>query len=629
MFNHVMSSIKHKLYFAAFVVGFTLMAIAAFAYYEANKVQDMFQLNRLLENSEKHMLLLRKDEKDFLSRNEEKYVLSFEQHYQHLLSDLEQVISSPLIGPDSAHVHNNINLLKQYLERYSQDFMSVVELQKQIGLSEDRGLRNGLRNAVHDVEESVKSFNNTLLEAAMLTLRRNEKDFLLRHDEIYAARHDDNVTRFLTLLNESSLSASEQTQIERQILAYQLGFQGLVQKMKSIGLTPDTGVLGNMREQIHQTEQNFDAVQQELHLLQKAFAQELGWTLGLMLTVAIVFGVGMISFIAVRVSKRISVVAGQLHGIAEGSANLGQRLDIEGHDEVADLSRSFNRFIEKLQNEFKGIQTVSDDLFRTTKVNAELTSKARGNAAQQQTESSQAAVAAQQMAATAQEMAVNLEDTARQTEVMQSAVTEGHRVVLDTRQAIENLNKVILESSESVAHVSEQSGRIDSVVDVIRDISEQTNLLALNAAIEAARAGESGRGFAVVADEVRGLAQRTRGSTEEIQTLVESLRSSVQHAVTLMEQSSMYAKDGVTSTSAAQESLEKIHHAVDDVMSMSAQLAAGSTEQAQTADVLGQNIAAISGLADSTLDTIQNVEQEGERLAEEASQLSNIVQRYI
>lgn len=113
-------------------------------------------------------------------------------------------------------------------------------------------------------------------------------------------------------------------------------------------------------------------------------------------------------------------------------------------------------------------------------------------------------------------------DVATETETV---AKNGEGIILDTVAKMHSIAGIVGQSSHLVESLGEQTSRITSIVNTIREIADQTNLLALNAAIEAARAGESGRGFAVVADEVRKLAERTSKSTSEIAQMIQDIQA--------------------------------------------------------------------------------------------------------
>ena len=129
-----------------------------------------------------------------------------------------------------------------------------------------------------------------------------------------------------------------------------------------------------------------------------------------------------------------------------------------------------------------------------------------------------------QIAESAQRVALNAEQTA-------NAARSGHGTVDITHESISSIRRQVDQIVSHMLELGKKSQEIGSVLDIVSELAEQTNILAINATIEAAGAGDAGKRFAVVAEEIRKLADRVGGSTKEIRTLIDDVRSAVNTTV--------------------------------------------------------------------------------------------------
>jgi methyl-accepting chemotaxis protein len=232
------------------------------------------------------------------------------------------------------------------------------------------------------------------------------------------------------------------------------------------------------------------------------------------------------------------------------------------------------------------------------------------------------------MAATSQEVARNTAAAANAARQADSETQAGREVVNQAIDAIDHLAQEVVSAADVIHRLEAESGKIGTVLDVIRGIAEQTNLLALNAAIEAARAGEQGRGFAVVADEVRTLATRTQESTQEIQKMIERLQTGAKSAVQVMEQGRSKAQVSVQQAARAGTSLDTIATAVSAISDMNAQIASAAEEQGAVAEEINRNITNISQIANQTASGAEQTATASAELAKLAARLQTHVGRF-
>ncbi len=330
---------------------------------------------------------------------------------------------------------------------------------------------------------------------------------------------------------------------------------------------------------------------------------------------------GVIVLLARGLVRPIRQVTAALVEIGGGGGDLTRRLDESRADELGDLARGFNRFLGSLRELIGDVLTTSERLRNAVGQVAQVVDNTAARAGRQHEMTDMVATAVHEMGLTVQEIARNASNAAQASQGARDEAVQARRVVGESIAHIEKMSGEIGEAAGSVTELAQQVASIDQVLAVIRGISEQTNLLALNAAIEAARAGEMGRGFAVVADEVRTLASRTQGSTDEIQQMIQRLKSGADNAVASMHAGQAATGTGVQASQRTGQSLGAITEQVEAISDMNTQVAAATEEQSSVTEEITRNVQGIADLAQATARDVQTCRSDCQALSQLAEDL--------
>jgi twitching motility protein PilJ len=211
-----------------------------------------------------------------------------------------------------------------------------------------------------------------------------------------------------------------------------------------------------------------------------------------------------------------------------------------------------------------------------------------------------ASAAISDMAVSIDQVSKNSAESANVAQRSVQIASRGAAVVRETIQGMDSIRDQIQETSKRIKRLGESSQEIGSIVELINDIAEQTNILALNAAIQAASAGEAGRGFAVVADEVQRLAERASNATKRIETLVQTIQSDTNEAVSSMEQTTAEVVHGARLAEDAGTALGDIERVSNDLAELIGSISTAARQQSTAATNITTTMNAIQEITSQT-----------------------------
>ncbi|MFH0233264.1 methyl-accepting chemotaxis protein [Vibrio diabolicus] len=583
-------TIRQKLYFLGVIAILGIVALLGTSSHFANKSNELNHAIKLVGDLEIRLLNLRRNEKDFLLRSNDKYLNKFDANVDKFLNT-EKELASILTSNELPSSQR----FKQDLLAYQKGFQNLVSAYQLYGLDAKSGL--------------LAAYEQALLEAK----QRSDHQQLLALVRFDSAVKSGQFNSDLLV----GLYAPELTKTGKLVAT----------QKQVVGVAYDQGLLGETRALSHAVEEQFETFSTALSSAAAKRDEQMS-TIKQVIT-ALILGVifALIWQISRSINTRVNSLLGTIRSISETN-NMGLRSDLKGKDELFDISHHLNDLLDKLEQLISGTQEKSAQLTASTDNMHRELEGVMDQFHTQTDHTASMATAVQQMVATIGEISESTSVAVEGVHQAANNAEQGRSVVETTVTNIGQLTSILSNSQQSIGSLNQHVDKIGGAVNIIQEIAEQTNLLALNAAIEAARAGEQGRGFAVVADEVRALASRTHQSTEEITRVVVDIQAQMSTVVADIDQCNDQGQQTLNASEKLDSSLQQIITDMHAIQGNSERIASAIEEQGIVMNQVSGSITELNAISENNMQSAQECLHEVNSVSAQAHDMDEAVAQF-
>jgi methyl-accepting chemotaxis protein len=591
-----------------------------------------FAVSMLTADNE--LLEMRRNEKDFLARKTKAELDKHKLNFDKTMAALANARANAEVG---AGDRATLDKLAKSVEAYRQAFTGAADLQVALGLDEDTGLQGELREQVHAVEEAVKQLGSSELEVSMLTLRRHEKDFILRGGDEYVASFGKTIAEFTKQVANAKMDGAARQKITTDLAAYDKAFRQFVAGTAALNKS-----IATARASAREAEEPVPALVESATTRSAAAAVLSRITLigsAAALVVALA-GVALLLWntkksadatLAERLAAQQKAEAenemlnNSVISILEAVNQLSQR-DLTARapvtqDIIGTVSDSINALTDETSKVLRDVARIAGNVAQASgkvKGQAELVSR---TAEDERKNVGEVIASLAEATQTMNDVAALAEQSNRSAERATAATDSALETVNGTVKGMESIRETISETEKRIKRLGERSQEITGIVNLINTISERTHVLALNASMQAAVAGEAGRGFAVVAEEVQRLAESSRNATQQIATLVGNIQLETNETIATVNKTIGQVVVGSEQAQKAGEQMRVTQELTGELVAQVRRIAASSESQKAVSAGLLKSMEGIGASTVRTGEQIETQNQETETLLDSARRL--------